>query len=277
MAAAALLPLSLHDSPREVRMDAMTEPDSAAPEKRFSDRVENYVRFRPVYPPEIISLLRRGTGLTSASVIADVGSGTGISTKLLLGAGGKVYGVEPNREMRQAAERLLTRHPGFHSVDGTARATALADHSVDLIVAAQAFHWFNTPEARAEFSRILKPGGHVMLMWNERKLDATPFLRGYEELLLRFATDYAKVRHENIDDAALGGFFIGPYAAHSFPNRQQFDFAGLKGRLLSSSYAPAEGHPLHEPMIAELRRLFDLHHDAGQVCFEYNTQVYIGR
>ncbi len=116
-----------------------------------------------------------------------------------------------------------------------------------------------------------------MLIWNERKLDATPFLRDYEELLLRFAADYAKVRHENTDAAALGGFFIGPYAAHSFPNEQRFDFAGLKGRLLSSSYAPAEWHPLHEPMIAELRRLFDFHHAEGQVCFEYNTQVYAGR
>lgn len=255
----------------------MTAPHSAAPEERFSDRVENYVRYRPGYPQEIISLLRRETGLTPASVIADVGSGTGISTKLLLGAGGNVYGVEPNREMRQAAERVLEEYPGFHSVDGTAQATTLAEHSVDFVVAAQAFHWFNTPEARAEFSRILKPGGHVVLMWNERKTGATPFLRGYEELLLRFATDYAKVRHENIDAAALGRFFIGPYAAHSFANEQRFDFEGLKGRLLSSSYAPAEGHPLHEPMIAELRRIFDLHHNAGQVCFEYTTQVYIGR
>ena len=239
--------------------------------------MENYVRYRPHYPEEIITLLRRDAGLSTASVIADVGSGTGISAELFLQAGCTVNGVEPNREMREAADRLLAAHPAFHSVNGTAQATSLPDQSVDFIVAAQAFHWFNTPETRAEFTRILKPGGHVVLIWNERKLDATPFLRDYEALLLRFATDYTKVRHENIDAAQLTRFFIGPHATHTFANEQRFDFDGLKGRLLSSSYAPAEGQPLHEPMIAELRRIFDLHQSAGQVCFEYNTKFHVGR
>ena len=251
--------------------------DPTAPEARFSDRVENYVRYRPGYPLEILDLLRREAGLTSASVIADIGSGTGISTELLLKTGCTVHGVEPNREMRQAAERLLAGLPGFRSVDGTAQDTTLPDKSADLIVAAQAFHWFNTPETRAEFSRILKPGGHIVLIWNERRTDATPFLRDYEQLLLRFATDYATVRHENIDAAALERFFNGPYATHAFSNEQRFDFSALQGRLLSSSYAPPPGHPQHEPMIAELRLLFDLHQAAGVVCFEYDTRLYIGR
>ncbi len=255
----------------------MNATPSAAPEERFSDRVENYVRYRPGYPQEIIDLLRREAGLTAASSIADIGSGTGISAEFFLKSGCNVHAVEPNREMREAAERMLAGYPCFHSVNGTAQATTLADHSVGLIVAAQAFHWFNTAETRAEFSRILRPGGCIVLIWNERKLDATPFLRAYEDLLLRFGTDYASIRHENIDAAALDRFFIGPCTAHSFPNEQRFDFAGLKGRLLSSSYAPAEGHSQYEPMIAELRRLFDLHQEAAQVCFEYTTQVYIGR
>ena len=250
--------------------------DPTAPEARFSDRVENYVRYRPGYPPEILDLLRREAGLTSASVIADIGSGTGISTKMLLHAGCIVHGVEPNLEMRQAAERLLGGWPAFRSVNGTAQATGLADRSVDLIVAAQAFHWFNTPETRAEFTRILKPGGHIALIWNERRTDATPFLRDYEQLLVRFATDYVTVRHENIDSAALERFFNGPYAQHRFPHEQRFDFPALQGRLLSSSYAPPPGHPQHEPMIAELRRLFDLHQTAGEVCFKYDTRMYIG-
>ncbi len=250
---------------------------SQAPEQRFSNRVENYVRYRPRYPQQFIDMLRRAAGLSSSSVIADVGSGTGISSELFLQAGCTVHGVEPNRAMRQSAERLLASHPTFRSVNGTAQATTLPDQSVDFIIAAQAFHWFNTPETRAEFSRILKPGGHVVLIWNERKRDATPFLRDYEALLLRFATDYTKVRHENIDAAQLSHFFIGPHTTHTFANEQRFDFDGLKGRLLSSSYAPTEGHPLHEPMIAELRRIFDLHQSAGQVCFEYNTQVHVGR
>lgn len=255
----------------------MPHPASPAPEQRFSNRVENYMRYRPRYPQEIIDMLRREAGLKPTSVIADVGSGTGISAALFLQAGCTVHGVEPNREMREAAERILAAHPAFHSVNGTAQATTLPDQSVDFIVAAQAFHWFNTPETRAEFSRILKPGGHVALIWNERKLDATPFLRDYEALLLRFGTDYAKVRHENIDATQLSRFIIGPHTTHTFDNEQHFDFDGLKGRLLSCSYAPAEGQPLHEPMIAELRRIFDLHQSAGQVCFEYNTQAYVGR
>jgi SAM-dependent methyltransferase len=250
----------------------------SAPEQRFSDRVENYVRHRPSYPGQILALLQREAGLRANSVIADVGSGTGISAKLLLRAGCKVFGVEPNREMRQAAERLLAGEPSFHSINGTAEATTLEDHSVDLVVAAQAFHWFKRPEARAEFSRILRSDGRVALIWNERQLDGTPFLRAYEQLLLTFATDYAQVRHENIGNQEFGEFFMdGAFTAHSMPNEQSFDYEGLKGRLLSSSYAPAEGRPDHEPMIEELARIFEQHQSGGLVCFKYDTRVYVGR
>jgi len=249
---------------------------SSAPEQRFSGRVENYVRYRPSYPEEIIPLLQREASLTPQSVIADVGSGTGISAELFLRAGNAVHAVEPNREMRAAAERLLARFPNFHSVNGSAQATTLPDHSMDFIVAAQAFHWFNTPETRAEFTRILKPGGYVVLIWNERRLDATPFLSEYEQLLLTFGTDYAQIRHENIDTAALGAFFVGTYATHTFAYEQHFDFEGLKGRLLSTSYSPAAGQPRHDDMIAELRRIFDVYQVSGQVCFEYDTRVHVG-
>ncbi|MDZ4405394.1 class I SAM-dependent methyltransferase [Prosthecobacter sp.] len=255
----------------------MNVPTSPSPEQRFSDRVENYVRYRPRYPQEITTMLQRESGLTPQSVIADIGSGTGISAELFLRAGCTVHAVEPNREMREAAERLLSHHGGFHSVNGSAQATTLPDHSVDLIVAAQAFHWFNTPETRVEFTRILKPAGQVALIWNERKLDATPFLRAYEQLLLTFATDYTKVRHENTDAGELRCFFIGPYATHAFANEQHFDFEGLKGRLLSSSYAPAEGQSRHDEMIVELRHIFDAHQTSGQVCFEYDTRLHVGR
>ncbi len=257
----------------------MTDPASPAPEQRFSGRVENYVRFRPGYPQEIIPLLQTEAGLDAASVVADVGSGTGISAKMLLQAGCIVHAVEPNREMRAAAEGLLGSCPAFHSVSGSAQATTLPAQSVDIVVAAQAFHWFNTPETRAEFSRILKPrpAGHVVLIWNERRLDATSFLRDYEHFLLTYATDYTAVRHENVTPAALSRFFIGPFASHAFLNEQRFDFEGLKGRLLSCSYAPAEGHPRHPLMMAGLNRLFDRHQKTGEVVFEYVTQVYLGR
>ena len=255
-------------------MDSLVSP---VPEQRFSDRVENYVRYRPSYPQAIIGLLRQEAGLTASSSVADIGSGTGISAALFLQQGCTVHAVEPNRKMREAAEHLLAGQASFHSIHGSAQATTLPDRSMDLIVAAQAFHWFNAPETRAEFSRILKPDGRIALIWNERKLDATPFLRDYEQLLLDHATDYGQVRHELVSPEALAQFFIGPHTVHDFPNQQQFDFEGLQGRLLSSSYAPGPGHPQHPPMIASLRSLFDHHQQGGQVIMDYTTRVYLGR
>ena len=254
----------------------MDRPPSPCSKDRFSDRVENYIRYRPTYPPEIIDLLERETGLSPTTLIADIGSGTGISSELFLTAGFQVIGIEPNREMREAAERLLEKYPAFTSINGSAQETTLVDHSIDLIVAAQAFHWFYTPETRAEFDRILKPTGKIALIWNERKLDTTAFLRDYEALLLRFGTDYSEIRHENVG-ANLADFFHGPMKVSTFANEQLFDFEGVKGRLLSSSYASAEGHPQHQAMIAELQRIFDLHHENGRVAIEYKTELYIGR
>lgn len=246
--------------------------------QRFSDRVVNYVRYRPSYPPGVIDLLKREVGLQAGSVVADIGSGTGISAELLLGAGCEVHAVEPNREMREAAEKLLQSHAGFHSIDGTAEATTLPDQSVGVIVAAQAFHWFDQAKTRIEFSRLLKPDGFVVLLWNARHLDATPFLRGYEALVQTYATDYSTVRHENIEGTPLKGFFKGGvFTEHTLPNAQHFDFEGLQGRLMSCSYAPAENDPRHAPMMADLRRLFDECQSEGRVSFEYDTRVYVGR
>lgn len=247
------------------------------PEERFSDRVANYIRYRPTYPAAVLDMLRRETGLGPQSVVADVGSGTGISAELFLRGGCTVQGVEPNKEMREAAEQLLARHANFRSVNGTAEATTLADQSVEFVTAAQAFHWFKPAPTRAEFTRILRPGGWVVLMWNERQLDTTPFLRAYEALLTKHGTDYAKVRHENINAQALGAFFTGgDYVTHRFPNEQRFDYEGLSGRLLSSSYVPAEGEPGNVPMMAELREIFERHQEGGRVCFAYDTRVYVG-
>jgi len=252
----------------------MASPSST---QRFSDRVENYIRYRPGYPQGAVDLLISEAGLTDRSLVADIGSGTGISAELLLRQGIPVTGVEPNEPMRAAAERLLSGYPGFTSVDGTAQATTLPDHSVDLILAAQAFHWFAGAETRAEFTRILRPGGLIALLWNVRLVDTTPFLIGYEALLLEFGTDYNTVRHETIDSRVLGSFFTEGYTLHTFPNQQVFDYASLRGRLLSSSYAPAPGQPRHEEMIAELQRLFALHQQDGTVSIDYTTEVYLGR
>jgi SAM-dependent methyltransferase len=249
---------------------------NSSPEQRFSNRVENYIRYRPSYPPGLIHLLESEAKLTPECVIADIGSGTGIFSELLLKAGYQVDGIEPNQAMREAAEKLLAGYPGFRSVSASAQATTLPDASVDLIVSAQAFHWFDTPEVRAEFRRILKPEGKIALIWNERHLDTTPFLRDYESLLQRFATDYAVIRHENVGPESLNLLFPGGYTAHVFPNSQAFDFEGLKGRLLSSSYTPAQGQPGHELMLEELRRLFDECQQDGQVSIDYDARVYLG-
>jgi ubiquinone/menaquinone biosynthesis C-methylase UbiE len=247
------------------------------PTQRFSARVENYIRYRPSYPPQVLDTLRSECALTASSTIADIASGTGIFTRLLLEEGNRVYGVEPNREMREAAERLLADFPGFVSVAGTAESTTLPHHSVDFATAAQAAHWFDLPKARQEFVRILKPAGRAVLVWNERSTDTTPFLREYEELLLNYGTDYEKVRHENTTDN-IGEFFVPtPFEQRVFDMRQDFDYAQLEGRLLSSSYAPMQGHSKYDAMLRELKRLFAAHRKEGRVGMEYRTRMYYAR
>lgn len=244
---------------------------------RFSDRVENYVRYRPGYPAEVIRELKSECGLIASHVIADVASGTGIWTRMLLENGNPVFGVEPNAEMRQAGERLLAAFPKFMSVAGTAEATTLADQSVDFATAAQAAHWFDRGRARGEFVRILRPGGWLVLLWNERLTDSTPFLRNYEQLLLTYATDYQDIRHEHTTSAINEFFDPAPFQEGSFAMRQEFDYAGVEGRLLSSSYAPGPEHPKHAPMLRELHRIFEANAVEDQVAFEYTTRLYFGR
>lgn len=243
---------------------------------RFSDRVENYIKYRPSYPAELMEYLQRECGLGPGSVVADVGSGTGIFTELLAKTGATIFAVEPNAPMREASEQLLAGYPNVRHVGGTADATRLADHSVDIITAAQAFHWFDPEAARAEFLRILKPSGWVVLVWNDRKIDATPFLQEYESLLLTHGTDYKDVSHAWGDPAAMRTLFGGEYRHATFENRQVFGLEGMLGRLLSSSYVPNEG-PALEAMIAAFTDLFRRHADDGRVVFEYTTNVYYGQ
>jgi len=246
--------------------------------QRFSNRVADYVRYRPGYPVEILPLLKTWTSFRTDHVIADIGSGTGLLSKLFLDFGNRVLGVEPNAEMRAAGEEFLSGYPNFKSIAGSAEATTLPADSVDFIAAGQAFHWFQMPAAREEFHRILKPGGRVLVIWNERLLDDTAFLREYEALLNRFGTDYAKV-NESYPRAEQMLEFYGrnEFTSHALPNFQEFDFEGLSGRLRSSSYAPPSGHPQFEPMMEELRRLFDAHQQGGVVRMEYRTRVYAGK
>jgi ubiquinone/menaquinone biosynthesis C-methylase UbiE len=246
--------------------------------QRFSTRVENYIKYRPGYPPQVLDTLKERCGLTPASVIADVGSGTGILAEIFLRNGNLVYGIEPNREMREAGERLLSGYPNFHSLDAKAEDTTLPDKSVDFVTAGQAFHWFKPAPARSEFSRILKTGGWVVLVWNFRQDATTEFLGAYERMLHTYGTDYAEVQHRgDATEANIIEFYGDPPQLATFPNSQSFDFEALKGRLLSSSYTPEPGHPNHEPMLHALRTIFDEHQENGRVTFEYDTRLYYGR
>lgn len=243
---------------------------------RFSNRSDDYVKFRPGYPADVIQILESDCGLREASVVADVGSGTGILSELLLQNGNSVFAVEPNAAMRQAAEGLLSGYEEFKSIDATAEATTLESGSVDFVTAAQAFHWFDRVRAKKEFRRILEPGGWVVLIWNERRLDSTAFLRAYEELLLRFGTDYEKVRHEKVASEIAEFFSPGSFKLQTLENAQHFDFESLKGRLLSSSYAPEGDHPKFGSMLNELEVIFNANQTNGSVSFEYDTKVYYG-
>ena len=248
------------------------------PTQRFTGRVDIYARYRPFYPRAILDLLETRCNLTSASVVADVGSGTGILSELFLKNGNRVLGVEPNAEMREAGEKRLEHYPRFTSVAGTAEATTLDDACVDFVTAGQAFHWFDVKRTRTEFGRILRPGGWVVVIWNARRRDTTPFLAAYERLLQVHGTDYEQVEHGRRAAGMVDEFFGSDgYEAASFDNAQTFDLDGLKGRLLSSSYLPGPGEPGSGVMLREAEELFLEHQTNGKVTIEYDTKVYYGR
>ncbi|MBV8856260.1 MAG: class I SAM-dependent methyltransferase [Acidobacteria bacterium] len=245
---------------------------------RFSTRVADYVKYRPHYPPAVLRLLAEECGLDSTSVVADVGSGTGILSELFLKNGNRVYGVEPNREMREAGERQLASYPNFVSVDGRAEATTLEDASADFVTAGQAFHWFDPPRARREFMRVLRPGGWVVLVWNDRRTAGTPFLEEYERLLLEYGTDYKELSVKYAEESMLAALYgSSEMRAQTFDNEQVFDFDGLRGRHASSSYVPQPGHPDFDPMMRELEALFRRHERDGRVVVPYDTKVFYGR
>ena len=244
---------------------------------RFSDRVENYVRYRPGYPADALRALERECRLAPDDVVADIASGTGIWTRMLLENGNSVFGVEPNPEMRQAGERLLSALPKFTSVAGTAEESGLPGNTVDFVTAAQAAHWFDRERARREFVRILRPGGWLVLLWNERLTDTTAFLRDYEQLLLTWGTDYKDVRQERTTGAVNEFYDPAPFQERVFEMQQEFDYTGVEGRLMSSSYSPGPEHSNYRPMLRELRRIFEAHAVAGHVTFDYKTRVCFGR
>jgi len=247
------------------------------PTKRFSNRVENYLKYRPRYPTEIISLLEKECGLTPDSIIADVGSGTGFLSELFLRNGNRVFGVEPNPEMRAAGERLLAAYPNFSSINATAEGTTLPNSSVDFVTAGQAFHWFDKEKTRREFQRIVKAEGWIVIVWNTFPTGRSALVKAYDDVLVRYGTDYREVAQE-IEDSGIEKFFLpGGCKRARFDFQQTFDWEGFKGRLLSASYAPMADSASYEPMLRDLRRVFDSHQKDGTVVFDYDTVVYYGQ
>jgi SAM-dependent methyltransferase len=247
------------------------------PKARFSDRVDDYIKYRPRYGHEVVEALVTACELTPEALIADIGIGTGFSAEPFLQSGNCVIGVEPNREMREAGEQYLAKYPKFEMHEGTAERTGLLDRSFDFVLAGQAFHWFDRELARAEFARVLKPGGWCVLIWHDRSTEATPFLRGYEDFLHRHAVDYKQVVHRQVANFDVLRAFFAPFEVKliTIPAQQQFDLDGLRGRLLSSSYVPREGIKA-EAMLEELPALFSSYQREGHVVMQYDTKLFYG-
>ncbi len=248
---------------------------------RFTDRVDDYVKYRPAYPGQVFEALAARLPPPASVTVADIGAGTGISAKPLLEMGFTVYAVEPNAAMRAAAERQLSGFGRFHSVAGTAEVTTLPDRSVDAVLAAQAFHWFDVGKTKAEFRRILKSGGWVGLLWNDRDEAGSEFAVAYEGLLQEFGTDYDRVKASGlraIDRNRLADFF-GPtdYELLTFANHQDLDFEALRGRVLSASYIPKPPNLRYPQLAEELAGIFSRHAAGGRVRINYTTRLYLGR
>jgi SAM-dependent methyltransferase len=249
--------------------------------ERFTDRVTYYVRGRPRYPAALLRFFQDELGLTPAHAMADVGSGTGFLSELFVRNGNLTYAVEPNDAMRSAAEEAFGNRSNFHSVAATAEATTLADASVNFVTAGQAFHWFDPPRARVEFRRILAPGGFVALVWNDRRLDGSPFAAEYQRLIAEHRTEStsANWRHNAAAEAEkLRDFFgVAGFRTQSFENEQRLDRAALVDRVTSTSYMPMPPDPRHDAVLQAANAIFDRHQENGAVVMPYDTKVYFGK
>jgi ubiquinone/menaquinone biosynthesis C-methylase UbiE len=251
------------------------ELEKLNPKERFSNRVEKYLKYRTPYPEAIKKSLITLNLLKPEFNVADIGSGTGLLTRWFLNHGNTVYAVEPNDAMRGAAEGSLLNYPNFHSVKGSAEDTTLSNASVDLIVAGEAFHWFDPVKARVEFQRIGKPGAHTVIIMKMRDKQQTPFLKAYDNLLRTFCTEYHLVKQIKIDFASF--FALENYWTHTYSYSLEIGLEHLIGRIESLSYAPLADDPLHAEMVKEIKRIFAKHNENGKVSFRYNSEIIYGQ
>jgi ubiquinone/menaquinone biosynthesis C-methylase UbiE len=243
--------------------------------ERFSDRADAYVRGRPTYPQAIIEQLRKAGALKQGHTVVDLGVGTGLSAEPFLRSGYTVIGVEPNAPMRTTGDQQLREFTSYRSVAGTAEATTLPDDAADLVIAGQAFHWFDVPRAAIEARRILRPGGWGALIWNDRQSTGSAFLAGYEALLRTHGIDYAKLLHRHVDEKAIAQFFApAQTAVVTFDNPRDLEREDLLALAGSASYLPAPGDPRHVAMLLALNSLFDTHAKNGTVQMMYRTRMH---
>lgn len=243
----------------------------------FSGKSVNYAKSRPRYPEGIISVLENHASMTRDSVIADVGSGTGILASLFLENGNSVFSVEPNSDMREMAMKDLSRYPGFHPVNGTAENTEMENASVDLIVAAQAFHWFDREKAGTEFRRIIRPGGSVALIWNDRIAETEGMNHDYESICMRFSPAYHGSGSSAVGEQVISDFFHGNYSKFVLENTQELDLDGLMGRYFSASYAIGRDDPHYDMLVDSLEEAFEKNRDGNTVLLRYETRLYLGK
>ena len=239
--------------------------------KRFSSRVDNYVKYRPSYPQDAMSYLFN-KGINKNSIVGDIGSGTGILSKLLINNVKSLYCVEPNDEMRNYAQSTLSKYDNFFSINATAENTTLKDNSLDAITVAQAFHWFDIEKCKLEFNRILKPKSNIFLIWNNR-LTNTPFLKEYDQILKDLSKDYNTVNHQNLVDKEFDLFFDKKWEKATFENYQIFNFEQFKGRVFSSSYTPEESDSVYSSFYKAIEKLFEKENTNGFVKFNYTTEI----
>ncbi len=326
--------------------------------ERFTGHAAAYAAARPSYPQTLATDLQQRLHLPDTTVVADLGSGTGLSSEIFLRIGWTVLGVEPNAAMRATAENYLARifhqghetcadagtsavaregrrrmpyqdspgcmgehlsasprspddpnwlsdschetvsserekihkrgRPGeisglasyakFRSVHGTAEDTTLPERSVDLVVAAQAAHWFDAPRARIEALRILRPPAWAALIWNERLLsEDNAFAQGYEQLLRDWGSDYTQVRSRHANRELITTFLGGaPLHTLSYSHALMLDENALRTLVASASYMPQPGAPTYEAMMDHLHRLFVTTQTQGQVRMDYVARVYAG-